>query len=97
MQAKHLLTSFHCYAVDLRGMGDSQMDVPETLIEDGDYAGSHEECLHPSTSLPTLEGFAADISAVVGQLSWKGRVSTSFTFPYFRISLHTQGVNVLTA
>jgi len=72
LQAKHLSSSFHCYAIDLRGMGDSHMDVLDTYLEYGAYVGSHKEWLRASSQLPTLEGFAADIVAVVEHLSWKG-------------------------
>lgn len=69
--AKHLSSSFHCYAIDLRGMGDSHMDVLDTYLEYGAYVGNHKEWLRASSQLPTLEGFAADIVAVVEHLSWK--------------------------
>lgn len=66
---------FHCFAVDLRGTGDSYIDIPDSAIRDAfdNQTILLPEWLTPSATLPTLEGYAEDIKAIAEHLSWKGR------------------------
>lgn len=60
---------FKCYGIDLRGQGDSQLDVPEdavSLVTNG-QAGSAASKL-----LPNLEGYIEDITVTLDHLNAKG-------------------------
>ena len=73
VQAKHMVNHFHCYAVDHRGAGDSELNVPDRVIAEATAdIDMMEEWRRPSANLPTLEGFAEDICAIAKHLSWKG-------------------------
>lgn len=69
MQARFLANHFHCYALDNRGSGDSFIQTPE--IGDGVYHGS-QSIFEAQDEVPTLQGFAEDIIAVVDHLNYTG-------------------------
>ena len=70
-----MLHRFHCYAVDLRGAGDSELNVPDCVIAEATGGiDMMDEWRRPSAKLPTLEGYAEDICAVARHLSWKGHL-----------------------
>ena len=61
----------HCYAVDHRGSGDSQLQLPTGL--GGSLLRSEQEIHQASAALPTIEGYMEDISAVVKHLGCDGK------------------------
>lgn len=78
MQAEHLVQHFHCYAVDLRGSGDSTLDILPETVENGSYRGG-ESLYDAQNGFPTLRGYAADVVALVDHLCVKGETPNQKT------------------
>lgn len=70
-----MLNRFHCYAIDLRGAGDSPLSLPEGAVQRALSIEVDSEWLRPSASLPTFEGHAEDICAIADHLKWDGEAS----------------------
>ena len=71
VQVRRMTHCCHCYAIDHRGMGDSQLQLPTGLGES--LLRSEQEIHQASAALPTLEGFAEDIRAVINHLGCNGK------------------------
>ena len=67
----------HCYAIDHRGSGDSQLLLQEGVAES--LMRSEQEIHQASAALPTIEGFMEDISAVINHLGCNGKSCSLLT------------------
>ena len=85
LQAKRLLSHYHCYAVDLRGAGDSTLSIPEGAVHKALNNEEDPEWMKPSSRLPTFEGHAEDICAIADHFSWHGKPIPS---EYWWVALH---------